>query len=126
MKKIIFLLMLGALLTACEDTKVKDYSEYPFTEVVWTRNAEHDEETIIFKADGSFRYYCACGNPVNDSDLCETFTYDDKTKEIKLDCFEETEETISKIKIEKVSEDSIELSFDGETRKFEKEKETEK
>ena len=72
MKKYMMLLVLvGLLLTGCGAKQEVDYSAYAFTEVVWTRDSGHDLETIIFDADGGFRYYCACGNPVNDSDLCE-------------------------------------------------------
>lgn len=59
---------------------------------------------------------------MNDSDLCESYTYNDDTKEIKLDCFETTEETITNIKIVEMTEDTLELDFNGEIRKFEKEK----
>ena len=45
----------------------------------------------------------------------------DKTKEITLDCFEETEETITKIKVIKSTKTTLELDFNGEIRKFEKE-----
>ena len=125
MKKIIIILMLvGILVTGCKDTKEKtqkkDYSEYLFTDVSWTRDAENDIETIVFKSDGQFTYYCSCGNPVNDSDLCESYTYNDDTKEITLDCFEETEETITTIKVVNSTETVLELDFDGEVRKFEK------
>ena len=129
MKKMLVFLMLGGLVfTGCgkeEEKKLEektDYSEYAFTDVNWVRDSGHDIETISFKADGSFSYTCACGNPVNDADLCETYTYNDETKEIKLDCFETTEETVTNIKIVEVSEDNLELDFDGEIRKFEKEK----
>ena len=125
-KTIIILMLVVGLLVGCgtekEKTKEKDYSEYAFTDVNWVRDSGHDIETISFKADGSFSYTCACGNPVNDADLCETYTYNDETKEIKLDCFETTEETVTNIKIVEVSEDNLELDFDGEIRKFEKEK----
>lgn len=82
---------------------------------------ENDIETIRFNTDGSFSYYCACGNPVNDSDLCETYSYNEETKEIKLDCFETTEETITTIKVINITDTTLELDFDGEERKFEKE-----
>ena len=95
-----------------------DYSEYSFTDTSWTRKAEHDIETIRFGSDGSFVYYCACGNPVNDSDLNEGYTYDDKTKTITIEYFETTEETISTIKIEACDDKSIKLNFDGEIREF--------
>ena len=127
MKKYIIILMLvGLFLTGCNDkkekTQVKDYSEYLFTDVSWTRDGGNDIETIVFKSDGRFSYYCSCGNPVNDSDLCESYIYNDKNKEIKLDCFETTEETITNIKILEMSEEVLELDFNGEIRRFEKEK----
>ena len=125
MKKIILVLLLGVLcLTGCKDKKEKeiDYSKYSFTDVIWTRDGVNDIDTIVFKSDGSFSYYCACGNPVNDSDLCESYVYNDETKEIKFDCFETTEEMITNIKIVEISEDILELDFNGEIKKFEKEK----
>ena len=125
MKRSIFILILvGGVLTGCGNPKEakKDYSKYLFTDVTWTRDGENDIETIVFKSDGSFSYFCSCGNPVNDSDLCESYVYNDDTKEIKLNCFETTEETITSIKIVEVSEDILELDFNGEIRKFEKEK----
>lgn len=124
MKKTIIILLLGILfLTGCEDKKEEkiDYSEYAFSDVTWTRDAENDIETLRLKSDGSFAYYCSCGNPVNDSDMCESYTYDDKTKEIKFDCFETTDEMVTTVKVVKVTESTLELDFDGEIRTFEKE-----
>ena len=97
-----------------------DYSEYPFVNISWTRDAEHDTETIRFGEDGSFTYYCACGNPVNDSDLCEGYTYDDDEKIITLTCIETTDEMTTVIKIVKCDENSLHLDFDGDIRIFEK------
>lgn len=129
MKKIIILVLAALLLTGCDSTREekqeKDYSKYSFTDVSWTRDAENDIETIVFKSNGRFVYYCSCGNPVNDSDLCENYTYNDKTKEITLDCFEETEETVTKIKVVKSTETTLELDFDGEIRIFRKENDIE-
>ena len=121
-KNIIILILVGMFLTGCGDTKEKDYSEYSFSDVNWTRDGGNDTETLVFKSDGSFSYYCSCGNPVNDSDLCESYTYNDETKEIKFKCFETTEEMVTNIKIVEISEDVLELDFNGEIRKFEKEK----
>ena len=120
MKNIFIVLILaGLFLTGCG--KQTDYGEYIFTDVIWTRDGGHDRETIIFHADGSFSYSCACGNPINDSDLCESYTYNDKTKEIRFKCIETTEDLITNIKIVEMSEDILELDFGGEIRKFEKE-----
>ena len=124
MKKIIVLILIAVFLTGCGNSKEKlqktDYSEYLFSDTVWTRNGENDIETIVFKSDGRFSYYCSCGNPVNDSDMCESYTYNDETKEIKFNCFETTEEMITSIKIVKITEKKLELDFNGEIRKFEK------
>ena len=98
--------------------KTANYSEYSFTDTSWTRKAEHDVETIRFGSDGSFAYYCACGNPVNDSDLNEGYTYDDVTKTITVKYIETTEETVSTIKVEACDGKSIRLNFDGEIREF--------
>ena len=54
--------------------------------------------------------------------MCENYTYNDDTKEITLDCFEETEDTITTIKIVSSTDTTLELDFNGEIRKFEKEK----
>ena len=102
-----------------EDSSV-DYSKYSFVNTSWTRDAEHDTETIRFGADGHFTYYCGCGNPVNDSDLCEGYTYDDTTKTITLNCIETTDEMVTTIKIVKCDENSLHLDFDGEIKIFEK------
>ena len=129
MKKCIYLIALllisTILVVGCSDNKkteeqTVDYSQYSFVNVSWTRDAEHDTETIRFGEDGSFTYYCGCGNPVNDSDLCEGYIYDDATKTITLDCIETTDEMVTTIKIVKCDENSLHLNFDGEIRIFEK------
>lgn len=126
MKKIIIILMLvGLFLTGCgekKEQKQKDYSKFTFSDVSWTRDGGNDIETIRFSSNGKFTYYCSCGNPVNDSDLCESYTYNEETKEITLECFEETEDTITTIKIVSSTDTTLELDFNGEIRKFEKEK----
>ena len=111
------------LILGCTNSNTDEtvsYSEYSFTDTSWTRKAEHDIETIRFGSDGSFVYYCACGNSVNDSDLSEGYTYDDATKTITLDCIETTDEMVTIIKIVKCDEKELHLDFNGETRVFTK------
>ena len=113
------------LFVACAENKKPedknvDYSQYPFVNTSWTRDAENDIETIRFGADGTFTYYCSCGNSVCDSDLCEGYTYDDATKTITLDYIETTDEMVTVIKIVKCEENSLHLDFDGDIRIFEK------
>ena len=118
---IVLSLVVFFLLVGCKE-KVVNYSEYPFTDISWTRHAEHDIETVRFGSDGTFAYWCSCGNPVNDSDLNDGYTYDDKTKTITIKYFETTDETVSKVVIESCDNESIKLSFDGEIREFVKNK----
>ena len=99
-----------------------DYSQYSFTNAVWTRKTEYDIENIRFGSDGSFTYWCACGNPINDSDLNEGYTYDDETKTITIKYIEITEETVLTIKIEACDDKNLKLNFDGEIREFVKDK----
>lgn len=113
----LFFITVGMLfLTAC--TKESVSYDYDFVNITWTRDAEDDTEFIRFSDDGSFSYYCACGNPVNDSDLCEGYTYDADTDMITLEYLEKTKETISKIKLVECTEDALTLDFNGELRSF--------
>ena len=114
------ILFVGCAKNEKTDNLSVDYSQYSFVNTSWTRNAENDIETIRFGEDGSFSYYCACGNPVNDSDLCEGYTYDDTTKTITLDCIEKTDDMVDVIKIVKCDENELHLDFDGEIRVFTK------
>ena len=122
MKKTLALLMsivmCLAIFAACKNDEPVDYSKYAFTEIWWTRDADNDEEKIHFGADGSFSYSCACGDPVNDSDVCEGYKYDDETKTITLECIEEIDGMITVIKIVKCEGDELHLDFDGDIRIF--------
>ena len=105
------------LILGCE----KEKSEAPpFADTVWTRDGEHDTETLRFGSDGSFHYSCACGNPVNDSDLCEGYRFDAKNGVITLSCLEETDDMITEIRLVKCDEKELQLDFDGEIRVFQK------
>ncbi|MDO4531703.1 MAG: hypothetical protein Q4C06_06950 [Bacillota bacterium] len=91
-----------------------------FMDISWTRETEADTENIFFGSDGSFRYSCGCGNPVNDADLCEGYTYDEEKALIKLNCMETTEDTVTEIRVVSFDADTLELDFDGEIRRFHK------
>ena len=128
---LIALILVGAMLLAgCgnkqpetakpDDTTPVSNGDVSFFDISWTREADHDTETIRFGADGSFTYSCACGNPVNDADLCEGYTYDEATKTITLECEEITEEMVTVIKVVKSDGNTLHLDFNGEIRIFEK------
>ena len=119
MKKIIVALLFGLFITTgCEAKNPISKSE--FVDTMWVRNTSRDEEIIHFGSDGTFGYSCACGNPVNDADLCETYTYVESKNEIKLNCIEQTKDTISKIEVISVDENTLKLKIKSEIRIFEK------
>ena len=95
-----------------------DYSMYNFTEKQWVRDAESDRETLRFLANGEYRYSCSCGNPVDDSDMVESYSYDDTTKTFTLNYYEELEDVITEIKLIRCDDEKLELDFDGEIRTF--------
>jgi len=127
MKKAILVILilsvaLGSLVGCGKD---EDFSKHPFVEVKWSRTTDSDIEYIFFGNKGEFSYYCACGNPVNDSDLCEGFSYDEDTKTITLNYIEETSESVTEVVVKKCSADELVLDFDGDIRTFFKETEEE-
>ena len=98
--------------------KEVDYSMYEFAGKQWHRETDCDTETLCFLPNGEFRYSCACGNPVNDADVVETYRYDDKTKTFTLNCYEEIEDMVTEIKLIRCDSECMELEFDGEIRVF--------
>ena len=117
MKRILWLciLLMGI---CCVFTGCKKNEKAAFADVEWTRTTEEDTEYIYFASDGGFSYSCGCGNPVNDSDLCNGYTYDDKTGTITLNYDETTDTTITEIKVKNYDGNSLELDFNGDIRKF--------
>ena len=120
MKKLsVILLGLVFLLVGCGNKKTV-YSDLPFADVSYSRAGDHDEETICFAADGTFYYSCSCGNPVNDSDLCEGYTFDRDKKTFALNYSETTDETITEFKLVSCEDDTLVLDFGSDIRTFTK------
>ncbi len=107
----------GGCVPKSEVNSTESYSMYDFAGVQWIRNAECDE-TLCFLPNGEFRYSCACGNPVNDADVVESYCYDDTTKLFTLNVYEEIEGMITEIKLISCDGEMLELDFDGEVRTF--------
>lgn len=114
-------LMLVSLFAGCKQKA--DLSKCPFVNISWTRSLETDTEYIRFKDNGDFSYYCACGNSVNDSDLCEGYSYYEDTKTIVLDFAEKTDDAVTEIIVKECTDDKLVLDFDGDIRTFYVEKE---
>lgn len=114
---IILCCIVSYYLVGCVSQSEVDYSTYDFAGVQWVRDTECDE-TLCFLTNGEFRYSCACGNPVNDADVVESYSYDDKTKTFTLNCYEELEDMVTKIKLISCDGKTLELNFNGEIRRF--------
>lgn len=71
-------------------------------------------ETISFGEDGQFAYYCACGEPVDDSDLYEKYTYNEDTSTIQL----KPKENNSIIKVLRYEKSRLLLDFTGTVKEF--------
>ena len=98
------------------NSKYNDKLDKMILNHTWQRDGGGDIETIYFKENGKFGYYCACGNPVDDYDLCDSYKYDKETKTIKLNCSPGVE--VTKLKVKKVTDYELVLDFDGKERKF--------
>ena len=123
MKKIwiLCLIIICIGLVGCEEKK--GYSQQDFVDISWTRTTEVDTEYLYFSSEGLFSYYCACGNPVDDSDLYEEYTYSSKNQTIQLIPIEAKSGKSQKLVIKYVDDETLKIDFDGEIREFQKEKE---
>lgn len=118
------MLLMVVFLAGCAEEKVTDVASNIFDSIVdesWDRSIEGCGETICFSSDGTFVYYEHCGNPVEDYDCYEKYTYNEKTGIITIYALE----GIGRRKIEIVSceNDTLVLDFNGEQREFEKQTE---
>ena len=95
-----------------------DYGMYDFAGIQWTRDTECDTETLCFLPNGEFRYSCACGSSVNDSDVVESYSYDDTTQKFTLNCYEEIEGMITEMELVSCDGERLELDFGGDVRVF--------
>lgn len=113
------LLACAAIFCACSDEAAGGgISRSSFTDLNWTREVDGETETIFFGSGGSFSYFCSCGNPVNDSDLCSGYTYDVSTGTITLRCESTVPGMITSIKVVSCDEETLVLNFGGDTRTF--------
>lgn len=118
---IIIILGIGAFLALKyhnkkEADKYNDKLSELITQNSWERDGGGDTERIYFSEDGSYGYYCLCGNPVGNSDAYDSYVYDKETNTIKLiNSYGGKSELI---KIKEVSELKLVLDFDGKEKTF--------
>ena len=85
----------------------------PFANQSWIRY-DSDTEHLSFSSEGDFSYWCSCGNPVDNADICETYSYNPETQIITLHCYGPNET----IKVIKHTEKQLVLKFGNEKRTF--------
>lgn len=106
MKRIFTIIMIGILLVGCGKT---DF----LTEHDWVHYDSTCLETIYFDKDGHFSYYSDEGNPVNDSDLYDKYSYDSNSKKINL--LPTGDMSIQVLRYEK---SRLLLNIDGDVKEF--------
>lgn len=99
-----------------EEKKYNDKLSELITKTSWERDGGGDIEHIYFSEDGSYGYYCSCGNPVGNSDAYDSYVYDKETNTIKLINSYGGKGDI--IKIKKVDKLTLVLDFDGKEKTF--------
>ena len=104
----------GTFVVAPKEVTSKKWSRYnPITE---------ESEVISFGEDHSYMYYCECGEPVGDSDIYDTYSYDEETQTIHLfSAGEEAEKQI--IKVCEISEKRLLLEIEGKMTEFKSDEE---
>ena len=116
---IVLCLIITVALAGCG----KETYDAAFIGVQWTRTTEFDTEYLSFSSDGSFSYYCACGVHQNDSDLIESYSYDEEKQLITFDTVGNTESMVTKVKVVEYDSEHLKLDFDGDIREFAVERE---
>lgn len=121
LQKIILIITAVFILTACNNQKEIINEEnrndkLPIAGMGWSRE-DGDTEILVFSEDGHFTYHCSCGNPVDNADICDTYTYNKKTKTITLKCDGIEDE---KIKLVSYDDKKLVLEFDNGTKEFDR------
>lgn len=119
---IVFILCLTFAVAGCASNSNTDDSDKKYDEdfmgVEWTRETEVDIEHLCFNTDGSLSYYCSCGEPVNDSDLIDSYSYDSDQKIITFNTQSQTASMITEVKVIEYDNEHIKLDFNGDIREF--------
>ena len=59
-----------------------------------------------------------CGEPQNDSDLIESYSYDEEKQTITFGTIGKTDSMVTKVKVLEYDSEHMKLDFDGEIREF--------
>ena len=81
--KLITAVVLGILVLSLAGCSATESHPEFLTAHEW-KHYTYCDETICFGGDGSYTYHCACGNPVEGSDLYDSYEYNKDASEIML------------------------------------------
>ena len=74
---------------------------------------------LVFDKDGTFSYYETCGNPVGDSDMYETYSYDKEKQVITVHSSDDSLEDME-IDVLRYVKDSLLVRINGSIKEFER------
>ncbi|MDD5888346.1 MAG: hypothetical protein PUC82_02535 [bacterium] len=94
-----------------------DPNKYNFVDKEWTRETPSDKETLFFSKTGQFSYYCACGSPVDESDLYQNYTYNPGDNTIML--ISSYDNSFDKIDIISCNDTKLTIKINNEIKTFE-------
>lgn len=125
-KSLVFLLILTVFCTALAGCRSSQPAQTEpstpaiasFVDIQWMLSTCDCTQTLYFRSNGDCSYTCACGNPVNDDDLCEGYRYDPATQTIYLQFSETTAQTVTEIAVKSCDGKTLQLDFNGELRTF--------
>ena len=120
-KKVCLLLtVLFFSFTACTQTPAieEPSASADFTDKEWLFYDEVSTEHLClnFGSDGSYSYHCQCGEPVGDSDLYDTYEYDEETNLITLSSSSDT--AVSQIEVLEYNVHHLMVRIDGDVKDF--------
>lgn len=119
MKRVLILFIISLGLTGCRQKEgIKDALPKELMNREWFFYDETigEHEIMRFKEDGSYSYHCACGEPIGDSDLYESYRYDSDEGIIEL--LTAKGRCVSKLELIRYNERHMLLDVDGEIKDF--------
>lgn len=110
----------GISTEAGTETGTETESDTDFlTEKRWEYNTLSCTEVLVFDKEGTFSYYETCGNPVGDSDMYETYSYDKEKQVITVHSSDDSLEDME-IEVLRYVKDSLLVRINGSIKEFER------
>ena len=115
---VLAVLLLCLPLFGCRSNEIPLQYNYDFVNVDWLRDVDGCTETLRFRANGDFAYFCACGSPVDNYDLCEGYTYNNVDKIFELIFPSPKGKMVEEVKLVSCDGQTLVLDFGQQQRSF--------